>query len=276
MINPILHPKSGLTIQMMLRDFPQSVILTGPSGIGLKTIGEYIANKLDTIPFVVLPEKDEKIDIERGTITVDSIRRIYEKTKSIQSKKQLIIIDYAERMGIQAQNAFLKLLEEPGKLTYFIIATHEPYVLLSTIRSRAQLIELKTLTSVQSLSLLKDLRVNTEPKKSQIIFMANGLPAEMHRLATDDQYFTSRSKIIRDARQLLQGSIYERLTIGQIYKDDRKNALLLLKDAAHILRHSIKQQPQASIVIHIDKILKTYERIEANGNIRLCIARLVL
>jgi hypothetical protein len=276
MNTPILHPKSELMIQMMLHTFPQSVILTGPEGIGLSMISEYIANKLDAFLYIVLPEKDKKIDIEKGTITVDSIRRIYEKTKSIQSNKQLIIIDYAERMGIQAQNAFLKLLEEPGKSTYFIIATHEPHILLPTIRSRSQLIELRTLTSIQSLSLLKDLRIDSEPKKSQILYMADGLPAEMHRLATNEKYFIDRSKIIRDARQLLQGSLYERLTIGQIYKDDRKNTLLLLKDAAHILRHSIKLQPQALIVIHIDKILKTYEKIEANGNIRLCIARLVL
>jgi len=50
-------------------------------------------------------------------------------------KKVGIIFD-ADRMGVQAQNAFLKTLEEPPKNSYFILVTGQPAVFLPTIISR--------------------------------------------------------------------------------------------------------------------------------------------
>jgi hypothetical protein len=106
--------------------------------------------------------------------------------------------------------------------------------------------------------------------------MANGLPAEMARLTDNDDYFTARSLLVRDARELIQARLYGKLLIAQKYKDDRKNSLLLLKDAANILKRSMSAKPQSSILIQIDGLLKAYQKIEAGGNIRLCLARFVL
>jgi DNA polymerase-3 subunit delta' len=51
---------------------------------------------------------------------------------------KVFIIDEAELLAGEAQNALLKTLEEPPPLTWFFLVTSQPDRLLSTIRSRCQ------------------------------------------------------------------------------------------------------------------------------------------
>jgi DNA polymerase-3 subunit delta' len=259
-----------------MKSLPQSLLITGPVGVGLGTIARYIAHDIGDVTLTVLPEKDDTVDIEKGVISVDSIRRLYTQTRSIQTGKLVIVIDYAERMGHQAQNAFLKLLEEPGEGIYFILATHTPSKLLSTITSRVQHFEVKPLTHEQSILFLDNLGVTDPQKRAQLLFMAEGLPAEMTRLCSDEIYFEYRATTMRDARDLLQESPCKKLIIAQRYEDKREAALLLLTDASNILRRSISQKPQENLIAQIDSLLYAYQQIQANGNIRLCLARLVV
>lgn len=276
MQKPRIHPTSELTLSLLLKDLPQSLLLTGPVGVGLNTIAQYIAHQVGGISITVLPEKDEKVDIDKGVISVDSIRRLYDQTRTIQTGALVIIIDYAERMGHQAQNAFLKLLEEPGRDIYFMLATHMPYKLLSTITSRTQHFDIQPLTHAQSDTFLDDINVTDAQKRSQLVFMADGLPAELTRLTSDTAYFESRIAVVRDARDLLQATVYKKLVIASRYKDNRGGALQLLTDASNILRRSISDKPQVNLIAQIDSLLYAYQQIQANGNIRLCLARLVV
>lgn len=276
MKKPLINPASELTLSLLMKDLPQALLLTGPVGIGLGTIAKYITSTIGNVTLTVLPEKDEKVDIEKGVISVDSIRRLYVQTRSIQTGKLMIIIDYAERMGHQAQNAFLKLLEEPGDGVYFILATHTPSRLLPTITSRAQSFELRPISHKQTETFLDELGINGVKKRSQLLFMASGLPAELVRLSQDEAYFEARATIVRDARDLLQGTTYRKLLVANTYKDNRETALLLLTDASSILKRSISDKPQDNLIAQINDLLYAYQQIQANGNIRLCLARLVL
>jgi DNA polymerase-3 subunit delta' len=51
---------------------------------------------------------------------------------------RLIIVDDADRMNINAANAFLKTLEEPAPGTHIVLVTSSPDRILPTIRSRTQ------------------------------------------------------------------------------------------------------------------------------------------
>ncbi|MFZ2126446.1 MAG: AAA family ATPase [Candidatus Microsaccharimonas sp.] len=268
MSNAYTHSTSQARLEALITDLPQSMLISGPAGVGLTGVAEYFATSLKTPLQVILPEKDDKVDIEKGVISVDSIRRLYDTTKTIETGHRIIAIDYAERMGHQAQNAFLKLLEEPGAHTHFVLLSHEPSRLLPTILSRVQILELRPITSEQSERLLDDLKITDEKKRTQLLFMATGLPAELTRLATDQDYFESRAQIVRDARQFVQGSAYERLKVSQKYKDDRTQALLLLSDAMKMIQKAVREG-NSELVPVINGLLKAYDRIEANGNVRL-------
>ena len=234
MEKPLIHPASDTTLSLMLSDLPQSLLLTGPEGVGLTTIAKYIAGALDVLRIIVLPEKDEKIDLEKGTITVDIIRRLYDQTRTIETKKRIIIIDYAERMAIPAQNAFLKLLEEPGEGTHFILATHAPSKLLPTITSRTVPLELRPLTKTQTELFLDSLKVKDAARRTQLIYIADGLPAELYRLTADETYFAAAVQLVRDARELLQASTYAKLRLAPTYRDNRENTLKLITTALNI------------------------------------------
>jgi len=270
-----LHPATRAQIEVLGKDLPQSLLISGQVGVGLAIVAKYIATEVGALPQIVLPEKDEKVDLEKGTISVDIIRRLYAATKTVETGKRIMIIDYAERMGTQAQNAFLKLLEEPGKNTYFMLLTHEPGRLLPTIRSRTQQLDVRPVTKEQSEEVLNGLKVFDAKKRSQLLFMASGLPAELHRLVADEKYFESRAEIVRDAQQFLKGSPYERLILAQQYKESRAQALLLLDDAMKLLQKNIAGG-RTDLILKIDELLKAYERIAANGNVRLQLAAVMV
>ena len=272
MSNAYIHAKTLHQLETLVKDLPQSVLVSGPVGIGLKATVTYIADALRVKPVYVLPEKDDKVDLEKGVITFDVIRRLYATTKTVETGKRLIVIDYAERMSTQSQNAFLKLLEEPGINTHFILLTHSVAKALPTILSRVQIVEVQPISVDQSSSLLEDLKVTDAQKRAQLLFIAEGLPALMTRLAADDKAFESRVQIVRDARTYLQGSAYDRLKIALTYKDSREDALTVLSDAGKLLKGSIKNGQAKDVLQKIDAVLSAHERIEANGNIRLQLA----
>ncbi len=276
MIKPIINPTSEIKLLAVTRHLPQSLLLTGEPGVGLSTISLYIAELVGVNPVIILPEKDEKIDIEKGIISVDIMRRLYNDTRTKTTGDRVIIIDYAERMTHQAQNAFLKLLEEPGVGVHFIIVAQSVNKLLPTILSRVEVLDIKNILTRQSEQLLDILNVTDTTKRSQLIFMADGRPAELTRLSQNNEYFDKRSTTVRDARELLRGSIYQKLLIAHKYKDDRANALVLLTDMSNILKRTIIANPQVDNLNKIDDILNAYQQIEANGNIRLCLARMIL
>jgi DNA polymerase III subunit delta' len=276
MTKPIINPTSEKTLLAIVKNMPQSLLLTGEPGVGISTISRYIAELRKVNPIIILPEKDEKIDIDKGVISVDIMRRLYDETRTKVVDERIIIIDYTERMTHQAQNAFLKLLEEPGKDIHFILVSHSISKLLPTVLSRTEKLEIRPITNAQSEQFIDSLGVTDKTKRSQLLFMAEGLPAELTRLGDDEPYFNRRSLTVRDARELIRGNQYQKLLIAQSYKDDRAAVLTLLLDMANILKRSITASPQTDAVSRIDNILKAYQEIEANGNIRLVLARMIV
>jgi DNA polymerase-3 subunit delta' len=65
--------------------------------------------------------------------------------KAVLGRGKAFVIEQAELMNPQAQNALLKTLEEPAGRTVLILLTDQPGALLPTIRSRCQLISFKAL-----------------------------------------------------------------------------------------------------------------------------------
>jgi len=263
----LFNPATELRLKGLLADLPQGILLSGKPGVGLFSTAQYISQHIGYETHIVLPERQEVVDVEKGSITVQSIRRLYSQTRT-KTKGRLIIIDYAERMGVVAQNAFLKLLEEPTPNTHFILLSHDPRRLLPTVLSRIQELEVKPITRAQSEVLLDTLEVKESVRRSQLLFIAEGLPAELIRLQNEDA-FQARSAVVQDARTFVTGTPYARLKLAQAYKDNRDQALILLEDALKQLRMTATHTKDTATLKTINKLLAAYERIAANGNIRL-------
>jgi len=179
-------------------------------------------------------------------------------------------------MSNGAQSAFLKLLEEPNSQIHFILTAHAPQKLLPTIRSRVQHSVVPMLGSSQSADFIASLKVDEPKKRAQLQFIAEGLPAELTRLQNDDDYFSSRAETVGDARDLLQADTFKKLLVVQKYRSSREDALQLTESALQILRRSVSAKPQPQVVLQLERLLDTQERIAANHNISLQLAKFVL
>lgn len=93
-------------------------------------ISEY--NDIRKNPDLFLIEKEDEM------IKADDIRALinFSGIKSYLGGKKAVLIDNAENMNKNAQNALLKILEEPPKGEFIILITKDFEELLPTIRSR--------------------------------------------------------------------------------------------------------------------------------------------
>ncbi len=102
--------------------------------------------------------KNEKDMME---IDIKQIRAVQDflAYKSYYGGYKTVVIENAERMNTEAQNCFLKSLEEPKGQTLIILQSAKPEMLLSTIFSRCQVIKfLGVPTAVGTQELPKDLQ----------------------------------------------------------------------------------------------------------------------
>lgn len=98
------------------------------SGARWKSLDEWSQHSV----IIVRPESKSR------RVTTDAVRELergLNMTSGPEGHKFGVIID-AERMMAQAQNAFLKTLEEPPPRTLLLLLTAQPQQLLDTIRSR--------------------------------------------------------------------------------------------------------------------------------------------
>ena len=78
-------------------------------------------------------------DEGKAAISVDNIRELYSSVmiKPYSAEKKVIIIPGCEKLNVQAQNALLKMLEEPPSYIVFILLTSNSNYFLETVLSRS-------------------------------------------------------------------------------------------------------------------------------------------
>jgi len=96
-------------------------------------------------PYFNMNQWNKVIDVEnaQGQIYVHESSEIIRKLnlKTFEAEYKVMIVWMAERMNNQCANKLLKMIEEPPPKTLFILITESEYQLLSTIKSRTQLIK---------------------------------------------------------------------------------------------------------------------------------------
>lgn len=251
------------------KKMPHALLLAGSAGVGLQTVAKEMAKSLTKHFILVEPD-------ERGTISIETIRDLYTKTRSKQIERQIIIIDDADAMSIAAQNAFLKLLEEPTDKISFLLTTHAPDRLLGTVRSRVQSINIQHITPSQTEQQLNTFGVNNKVKRQQLAFIASGLPAELARLAQDEEYFNEQASLAKKAREFLGSKQYDRLVAIHKISSDRNQAIQLIDHIARILKYSLQNNAKPNLALQLDKALQTAEAIKNNGHVRTQLLQLAI
>ncbi len=83
-----------------------------------------------------------------SNLKVEAIRKIapFLRKTSSDGGWRIVIVDDADRMNRNAQNAILKILEEPPANVLIILIAHRPGMLIPTIHSRSRVIAFKSLS----------------------------------------------------------------------------------------------------------------------------------
>jgi len=75
--------------------------------------------------------------------------------RPFESACRVYVIDEGQKLTSDAQNAFLKIAEEPPKHVYFIFCTTEPNKIIAALRGRCHQYQVKPLEERQLSSLIK-------------------------------------------------------------------------------------------------------------------------
>lgn len=130
--------------------FSHASIITGEDGLGKSLIARDIAyellNKDKNRQCVDIIEA--RVTKNKKSIGVDEVEKLIEEinSKPYEGDKKVIIVYESDKMTNQAQNAFLKTIEEPPSGVYIILLCEHLDSLLDTIRSRCQVYKLHHLT----------------------------------------------------------------------------------------------------------------------------------
>lgn len=183
-------------------------IIEGAKGLGKSTLAKLICSAVscqkgnppcmscifcDKIqrgqsPDIITVEADR----DRVQLGVDVIRRVREEAyfAPIELPRKFYIIPDARSMNIQAQNALLKILEEPPHHVMFLLLCENADYLLPTIRSRAPTLRLQPLSDFEiEKHLLSDSNfseIDKDKIKVAIKLSGGSLGVAMKILSTED------------------------------------------------------------------------------------------
>ena len=263
----VYNPRTEQRLAQLAQQPPQSLLLVGAPGLGLMTAARQVAGRT---ALILRPHPSQgHDDQQRGTIRVDDIRSLHTLTQGKAVARQFVIIDDADRMTPAAQNAFLKLLEEPPHALHLILTSHRPQRLLATIRSRVQTVRIIPPQRAQTANQLDQLGIIDPTRRAQLQFIAQQQPATITRLAANSEEFRTIALAMTDARQYITGATRQRIVIGQRYSHDRARALLLLECVLHIIWHTLRTQPSQQLLTQAEHIARAHERITANASVRI-------
>ena len=93
---------------------------------------------------------------DTGSIKIDPVREAIDRTtyRPFEGRRRVVIVDEADAMVAEAQNALLKTLEEPRPASMFVLITSRPDMLLPTVRSRCQQLRFGRLSAADVASVL--------------------------------------------------------------------------------------------------------------------------
>jgi DNA polymerase-3 subunit delta' len=163
---PLLELLSRATARATL---PPSLIFAGPEGVGKRLTAIALAQALNcdrpiesedsrdgcgTCASCKRIARGVHADIlviepgDSGSIKVDQVREAIDRSmyRPFEGRRRVVIVDEADALLPEAQNALLKTLEEPPPASVFVLITNRPDVLLPTVRSRCQRLRFGPLT----------------------------------------------------------------------------------------------------------------------------------
>lgn len=238
-----------------------------------------------------------------NTISVDDIRSQINNdigVKPYSSPYKVYIVDEAEKMNVQAQNALLKTIEEPPAYAVILLLTNNAEIFLPTILSRCVRLSLKAVPDEKIKAyLMKNYEV-PDYKADVCVAFAQGNVGKAIELAESEDFNEIKNSALQLIKRLDDIELYEMIeAVKQISNYKLKindyfdlimiwyRDVLLYKATADVNKlifkeevYEIKKEASRSSYGGIENILEALEkakiRLNANVNFDLVIELLLL
>lgn len=278
------------------KTIPHAFIFSGEEKIGKKLIAKEISMSLNCLALSDKPCYNCKscIEIEKGIykdvcliedkteIKISDIKNLINNLsyKTDSSNFKIGIIDNAHLMTKDAQNCFLKTLEEPTERTLFFLITKYPDLLLKTIISRSWKIKFFPLNKEEIKNyLIKSGASNTRLERiSNISFGCPGIAID---LLKDENKEKNRDLTILEIDKIIKSSIFERLQYSKKVTEEESIGdffdLLIYSLRNKIFNSFNMKEDIKKIKNNLKVILDIKYKIEStNANSKLLIENLLI
>lgn len=294
-------------------------ILSGEEGMGKKTLA-------DAFAMTLLCEEDGKepcmqchackqvlsgnhpdliyVTHEKpASMGVDDIREQINDTIMVRpysSQYKIYIVDEAEKMTVQAQNALLKTIEEPPAYAVIMLLTTNPDAFLPTILSRCVQLKLKPLKdSVVKEYLEEKLHVKDIQAEIYSAFARGNLGKAIH-LAQSEDFKMMYEEILTLLKEIKEMDISQLLDVIRKLKDNNTDIkeclnfmqmwyrdilmykttkdlnLLIFKDEFSAVKKAASLSSYEGLERILEAIDKARVRLDANVNMELVMELLLL
>lgn len=290
MLNDLLiHPRTRAQLEHFIASPSHGLLLSGPEGSGKRTLANAVSagllgvtrTKLIIHPYYSLTDPAETV------ITIEELRTLQRlltlktpKSEGSSIHRVLTIID-ANRLRTEAQNAFLKNLEEPPTDTCIILTANSAGDLLSTILSRVQHITILpvSLDMAQEYYKTRGIPATVLQKNYALSQGQVGLLDSLLQSETDHPL----KEWVDKAKILLSKQPGERILQTDELSKDKPGILMLLNALGRIVHAamvSASNQGNSSAIKRwqnsLNVIQETHEAIKHNANTKLLLDNLLL
>lgn len=238
-----------------------------------------------------------------NTISVDDIRSQLNNdidVKPYSSRHKIYIIDEAEKMNQQAQNALLKTIEEPPAYAVILLLTTNASTFLPTILSRCVTLNLKVVQDEKIKKyLMSDYQI-PDYQADVCVAFAQGNVGKAIQLASSDDFNEMKSSALQLIKRLNEIDLYEMTAaVKQIseYKLEINDYFdlmmvwyrdvlyfkatgdvngLIFKDEVYDIKRQAEKSSYSGVEVIIEALQKAKLRLNANVNFDLVIELLLL
>ena len=236
-------------------------------------------------------------------IGIDQIRELEHSSilPPYEGRHKVFVIEGAQRLSDEASNCLLKTLEEPPPGVLIILLAENERVLLPTILSRCQIVELRPLPVPL---IEEELRRRTSPREAETLArLSSGRPGWAFSALSDSRILKERQEEIADILKILSARIGERFSyaseLSSRFSRSREKAfevlnlwlslwrdMLLIKgeacefitniDQVEILQRKVDGYTIDQIKGFIQSLKEAWGQLQDNANSRLVFEVLML